>query len=111
MCLITNLINLNKIFISSDHAGFKLKQSIIRYLSNNNMNYQDLGPYTKSRVDYPDYAHKVAKKVKINKNNMGICNLGSGSRCQLKVDLGSFNNILTLPNLYFEERTSNTSLK
>ena len=72
MCLITNLINLNKIFISSDHAGFKLKQSIIKYLSNNNMNYQDLGPYTISRVDYPDYAHKVAKKVKINKNNMGI---------------------------------------
>jgi len=77
--LITNLINLNKIFISSDHAGFKLKQSIIKYLSNNNMNYQDLGPYTKSRVDYPDYAHKVAKKVKINKNNMGILICGSGT--------------------------------
>ena len=79
MCLITTLINLNKIFISSDHAGFKLKQSIIKYLSNNNMNYQDLGPHNKSRVDYPDYAHKVAKKVKINKNNMGILICGSGT--------------------------------
>ena len=42
---------------------------------------------------------------------IGMCNLGSGSLCQLKVDLGCFNKILTLPNLYFEERISNTSLK
>ena len=70
---------MNKIFISSDHAGYKLKQSIVKYLSNNNMNYRDLGPHNKSRVDYPDYAHKVAKKVKINKNNMGILICGSGT--------------------------------
>ena len=36
----------------------------------------------------------------------GMCNLGSGSLCQLNVDLGSFNKILTLPNLYFDERIS-----
>ena len=42
---------------------------------------------------------------------IGICNLGSGSLCQLKVDLGSFNKILTLPNLYLDDKTSNTSLK
>ena len=34
---------------------------------------------------------------------IGICNLGSGSLCQLNVDLGSFNNILIRPNLYLEE--------
>ena len=37
---------------------------------------------------------------------MGICNLGSGSLCQLKVDLGSLSKILTLPNLNFFERVS-----
>ena len=37
---------------------------------------------------------------------IGICNLGSGSLCQLRVDLGSFNKILTLPNLYFEDKIS-----
>ena len=41
----------------------------------------------------------------------GICNLGSGSLCQLKVDLGSFKRILTLPSLYLDERVSYTSLK
>ena len=42
------------------------------------MNYQDLGPANDDRVDYPDYAHKVAKKVKMNKNNRGILICGSG---------------------------------
>ena len=40
--------------------------------------YSDLGPFNDSRVDYPDYAHKVAKKVKINNNYMGILICGSG---------------------------------
>ena len=79
MYLITNLINLKKIFISSDHAGFKLKEIIKKYLSKKKMNYQDLGPVNNARVDYPDYAHRVAKKVKMNKNNRGILICGSGT--------------------------------
>jgi ribose 5-phosphate isomerase B len=70
---------LKKIFISSDHAGFKLKEIIKRYLSKKKMNYQDLGPENDARVDYPDYAHRVAKKVKMNKNNRGILICGSGT--------------------------------
>ena len=78
MCLITNLINLKKIFISSDHAGFKLKEAIKIYLSKKKISFQDIGPHNNDRVDYPDFAHKVAKKVKINKNNVGILVCGSG---------------------------------
>ena len=37
-----------------------------------------MGPYNDDRVDYPDYAHKVARKVKINKSNVGILVCGSG---------------------------------
>jgi ribose 5-phosphate isomerase B len=69
---------LKKIFISSDHAGYKLKESIKKYLSKNKLNFEDLGPNSNTRVDYPDYAHKVAKKVKINKHNVGILVCGSG---------------------------------
>ena len=43
------------------------------------MNYFDLGPSSDNRVDYPDYAHKVARKVKISKNNVGILVCGSGT--------------------------------
>ena len=41
--------------------------------------YTDLGPFSNDRVDYPDYAHKVAKKVKTNKNHVGILVCGSGT--------------------------------
>ena len=41
--------------------------------------YTDLGPFSNDRVDYPDYAHKVAKKVKNNKNHVGILVCGSGT--------------------------------
>ena len=70
---------MKKIFISSDHAGFKLKETIKNYLRNKKIKFEDLGPMDDSSVDYPDYAHKVAKKVKLNKKNIGILVCGSGN--------------------------------
>ena len=70
---------MKKIFISSDHAGFKLKESIKAYLQNKKVKFKDLGPNNNSSVDYPDYAHKVARKVKLNKSNIGILVCGSGT--------------------------------
>ena len=69
---------MKKIFISSDHAGFKLKEKIKSYLLKKKLSFQDLGPFNDDRVDYPDYAHKVARKVKANKSNVGILVCGSG---------------------------------
>ncbi len=70
---------MKNIFISSDHAGFKLKENIKDYLTNKKIKFMDLGPMNNSKVDYPDYAHKVARKVKVNKNNIGILVCGSGT--------------------------------
>ena len=69
---------MKKIFISSDHAGFKLKEAIKSYLSKKKIFFEDMGPYNNDRVDYPDFAHKVSKRVKLNKNNVGILVCGSG---------------------------------
>ena len=77
--LITILINLKKIFISSDHAGFNLKEQIKKYLNLKKINFTDLGPKSNKRVDYPDYAHKLAKMVKTDKKNVGILVCGSGT--------------------------------
>ena len=69
---------MKKIFISSDHAGFNLKETIKNFLIRKKYNFIDLGPGSNSRVDYPDYAHSVAIKVKKNKNYRGILVCGSG---------------------------------
>ena len=69
---------MTKIFLSSDHAGFKLKELIKLYLDKKKIKYTDLGPSNDDRVDYPDYAHKVAKKVKTNNSHIGILVCGSG---------------------------------
>jgi ribose 5-phosphate isomerase B len=73
-----NLIDLKKIFISSDHAGYRLKESIKLHLKRKKIKFTDLGPTNDTRVDYPEYAHKVAKKVKSNNNHVGILVCGSG---------------------------------
>ena len=70
---------MKKIFISSDHAGFRLKESIKDYLTSKKIEFEDLGPKNDNRVDYPDYAHKVARRVKLNKRNVGILVCGSGT--------------------------------
>ena len=70
---------MKKIFISSDHAGYRLKEDIKKHLENKKLNFKDLGPFNDRSVDYPDYAHKLAKKVKVNKNNVGILVCGSGT--------------------------------
>ena len=70
---------MRKIFISSDHAGFKLKETIKDYLRDKKVKIEDLGPKDDSSVDYPDYAHKVAKRVKLKKSHIGILVCGSGT--------------------------------
>ena len=69
---------MKKIFISSDHAGFKLKEEIKLHLSKKKISFEDMGPFNNKRVDYADYAHKVSRRVKTNKNNIGILVCGSG---------------------------------
>ena len=60
-------------------VDFKLKESIKIYLSKKKLPFQDLGPINGKKVDYPDYAHKVARNVKLNKSNVGILVCGSGT--------------------------------
>jgi len=69
----------NKICIASDHAGYKLKENIKDFLIKKNVSIFDLGPMNENSVDYPDYAKKVANRVKANKSDIGILVCGSGT--------------------------------
>ena len=68
---------MKKIFIASDHAGYKLKNSVISKFSKK-IKIVDLGPKNVVSVDYPDFAKKLSKKVAANKKNIGILICGSG---------------------------------
>ena len=68
-----------KICIASDHAGFILKDYIKDSLIHKNISVIDLGTLNNNSVDYPDYAKKVAKRVKQKKSDAGILICGSGT--------------------------------
>ena len=69
---------MRKISISSDHAGFELKESIKKFLIKNKFLILDLGPTDDRSVDYPDYAKKLAKNIISKKSDTGILVCGSG---------------------------------
>ena len=71
-------MRLNKIFISSDHAGFNLKKNIIQKFSKK-QKIVDLDPSSNKLVDYPVYARKLSKKVSLNSRNFGILVCGTGT--------------------------------
>lgn len=66
------------IYLGSDHAGFKLKQQVKKYLDKEKIKYEDLGnlKYDKND-DYPDYGYKVAKAVAKDEKSKGILVCGS----------------------------------
>ena len=65
--------------LASDHAGFKLKEEIKKFLIKKKRKVLDLGTANVSSVDYPDYAHLLSKKMEKNKNQFGILICGSGA--------------------------------
>ena len=67
------------IAIGSDHAGFKLKEIVIKFLLKKGIDFKDFGPFSEERVDYPDFAHPVAKMVEEKEANLGILICGSGN--------------------------------
>ena len=68
-----------KICIASDHAGFDLKENIKDFLINRHISIIDLGPFKNKSVDYPDYAKKLAERIKAKRSEVGILVCGSGS--------------------------------
>ena len=67
-----------KFYIATDHAGVDLKDYTVKLLKEKGHEVVDLGPYSKERVDYPDYAVKVAQSVLNDTAAQGILICGSG---------------------------------
>jgi ribose 5-phosphate isomerase B len=66
------------IALASDHAGFELKNEIIRYLGELQLPFTDLGPATAERTDYPKWGYLAARAVLSGQCDRGIIICGTG---------------------------------
>ncbi len=71
-------IKITRVVLASDHAGFKLKEVIKKFLIKKRKKILDLGTKNTNPVDYSDFAHLLSKKIKKNSNQFGILICGSG---------------------------------
>ena len=67
-----------KYFIGADHAGVDFKAFVKELFEKRGHEVIDMGPSTKDRVDYPDFAVKVCEEVLQDENSKGILICGSG---------------------------------
>jgi len=67
-----------KFYVATDHAGIDLKDYTVELLQAKGHEVVDMGPFSKERVDYPDFAHKVAEAVLAEPTAQGVLICGSG---------------------------------
>jgi len=70
---------MNKIGICSDHAGYELKEHVVKFLESKGLDYKDFGTYNSNSCDYPDFAHPLAYAVESGECYPGIAICGSGN--------------------------------
>jgi ribose 5-phosphate isomerase B len=70
--------NSRLIAVGADHGGFKMKEDLRSFLTELGHRVQDLGTYSEEPVDYPDFAHAVARAVSDGTADVGIIIDGAG---------------------------------
>ena len=68
-----------KLAIVSDHAGFILKEQLLKYLLNEGYEVKDFGCFSEDSVDYPDFGHPLANAVSSGEFESGISICGTGN--------------------------------
>ena len=65
------------ILIGADHAGFELKNKIMKYFQKS-YDFRDVGTFSEKSVDYPDFANELCKRKIDEKLKFGVLICGSG---------------------------------
>ena len=73
-------MEVKKVGLACDHAGFPLKQFVLTYLEKKGYPVEDFGTYSDQSVDYADFAHKLADAIESGDvyPGIGICGSGEG---------------------------------
>ncbi len=61
-----------KIALGSDHTGYRLKETIKKYLNKHSIEYTDFGTFRIDECDYPEYGYKVSMAVSAGECDLGI---------------------------------------
>ncbi len=69
---------LNPIIIGCDHAAYPLKEKVKDFLAGKGYSVEDVGAYSESSVDYPEFGVRVAAQVSTGKYRRGILLCGTG---------------------------------
>ena len=80
---------INEISIAecSDHAGYELKQTVMKHLNDQGViKLKDFGAYSSESSDYADYAHPMASAVESAEFEFGISICGSGNGISMTVN-------------------------
>ena len=67
-----------RLVVGSDHAGFELKQEVVRHLSAAGHDVEDIGTESTASVDYPDFGAAIGRTVADGGAELGIAICGSG---------------------------------
>lgn len=72
---------MKRIIIGSDHAGYRLKESLKPYLNAAGFKINDIGTYSQQSCDYPLVAYNLARQINRGRFNRGIlvCTTGIGN--------------------------------
>ncbi|HMO18740.1 MAG TPA: RpiB/LacA/LacB family sugar-phosphate isomerase [Oligoflexia bacterium] len=73
-----------RVAISSDHAGFDLKEKIKLHFPNTS--WLDLGTFAIDSVDYPDFGYKIAQAIQSNEVYKAVAICGSGIGMSIAVN-------------------------
>ena len=77
---------MQKVALASDHAGYELKQTVIKHLIDRGYETEDFGTHSTESCDYADYAHPCALAVQDGKADFGIAMCGSGNGIQMTLN-------------------------
>lgn len=70
--------NSKLIAVGADHGGFQMKEELRAFLDQLGHRTKDFGTYSEDPVDYPDFAHAVARAVSEGTADVGIIVDGAG---------------------------------
>jgi ribose 5-phosphate isomerase B len=75
-----------KLVVGCDHAGFPLKEPVVKTIQSWGHTVKDVGTFSVAPVDFPDIAQKLCSEILSGRSQRGIMVCGSGVGAAIAVN-------------------------